>query len=117
MRYVHGFVLDFAIILFVHLDFGIVMAGVFFAGFIHSRRGIPEYFFISKNMKIELLKLLFSKKETILRWIKEKYYTMFREEFTVTEKVVNVKKGKRKYSLMFIHTPDRQIKVNLGRYA
>ena len=44
------------------------------------------------------------------------YQEVRHQNFILGAKVVNVKKGSRKYSLVFIETKDGTVRVNVGRY-
>ena len=47
--------------------------------------------------------------------IRDLYQEFIREQFDVTTSVVGVKKGKGKYHVAYFHTPEGEIRVNLGR--
>jgi hypothetical protein len=48
--------------------------------------------------------------------IKELYRRMACENLNIKAEIVKVKKGKRRYDLMFFETPEGNIKFNLGRH-
>ena len=51
------------------------------------------------------------------RWATKRYQTITRkEEFIRGFKMVEVKKGKIRYTLLFFQTPEGQVRFNLGRY-
>lgn len=48
--------------------------------------------------------------------IRTLYQTIRKENFILSHEVVNVKRGTRRYSLIFIETKDGKIRVNVGRH-
>ena len=48
--------------------------------------------------------------------IKELYRRMAQENLSIKTEIVKVKKGKRRYDLMFFETPVGKLKFNLGRH-
>jgi hypothetical protein len=48
--------------------------------------------------------------------IKNLYRRMVKEEFEIKSEIVKVKKGKRRYDLLFLETPEQKIKINLSRH-
>ena len=48
--------------------------------------------------------------------IKELYRRMAQESLSIKTEIVKVKKGKRRYDLMFFETPKGKLKFNLGRH-
>ena len=48
--------------------------------------------------------------------IKEHYRRMAQENLKIKTEIVKVKKGTRRYDLMFFETPKGKIKFNLGRH-
>lgn len=62
-------------------------------------------------------------KRTILKnfdkwkgFIKEQYIKLTREDFEIKSEIVKVKKGKKRYNLLFIETKEGRLRVNLGRH-
>lgn len=47
--------------------------------------------------------------------IKEHYRKIAQDNLKIKTQIVNVKKGKRRYDLMFFETPSGTIRLNLGR--
>lgn len=66
---------------------------------------------VANNLSENLIKELIP-----IEWIKKVYRKFVRESFTITEKIVNVKKGKRRYTLLFVEHPGGKIRYNLGRH-
>ena len=48
--------------------------------------------------------------------IKELYRRMAQENLKIKTEIVKVKKGKRRYDLVFFETPTGKLKFNLGRH-
>lgn len=48
-----------------------------------------------------------------IKWYK---YIKRKQEFIIKTKEINVKKGKRRYTLYIIETKQGKIKINLGRH-
>ena len=48
--------------------------------------------------------------------IKELYRRMAQDDLTIKTEIVKVKKGKRRYDLMFFETKEGRLKFNLGRH-
>ena len=48
--------------------------------------------------------------------IKELHRRMARDNFKIKSEIVKVKKGKRRYDLLFMETKKGQLKFNLGRH-
>lgn len=44
------------------------------------------------------------------------YRRMAKENLSIRTEIVKVKKGKRRYDLMFFETPEGRLKFNLGRH-
>ncbi len=64
-----------------------------------------------------LNKLFDSKQRTKLEpCIKELYRRMANDNLTIRTEIVKVKKGTRRYDLVFFETPEEKIKFNLGRH-
>jgi len=48
--------------------------------------------------------------------IKDLYRRMAHENLRIKAEIIKVKKGKRRYDLMFLETVDGKLKFNLGRH-
>ena len=48
--------------------------------------------------------------------IKNFYRRMVREEFLIKTEIVKVKKGNRRYDILFLETPEQKLKFNLNRH-
>lgn len=56
------------------------------------------------------------KRHQIEPCIKELYRRTVRDEFKITSEIVKVKKGNRRYDLIFFETKKGKVKFNLGRH-
>lgn len=58
-----------------------------------------------------------SLKKLYENWIKKQYRKIRRKEvFVITYGEINVKKGKRKYTLIIFETAKQKVKINIGRH-
>ena len=48
--------------------------------------------------------------------IKNFYRRMVKEEFEIKSEIVKVKKGNRRYDILFLETPEQKLKFNLNRH-
>ena len=48
--------------------------------------------------------------------IKKLYRKMASEDLEIKSEIVKVKKGKTRYSVLYLETPEGKLKFNLGRY-
>ena len=48
--------------------------------------------------------------------IKNFYRRMVKEEFEIKTEIVKVKKGNRRYDILFLETPEQKLKFNLNRH-
>lgn len=68
------------------------------------------------QLTIWLLNKAYDEKNAkIFELIKSKYREIATDEFKINTKVVNVKKGKRRYELIFIESPAGTYRMNIGR--
>lgn len=67
---------------------------------------------------IYLLKKAFDSKirESIAPCITELHRRTVSDNLTIRKEIVRVKKGKRRYDILFIETPEGKLKFNLGRH-
>ena len=51
------------------------------------------------------------------KWIRKQYQKIrCKEGFLITSKEVNVKKGKRRYTILIFETNQQKVRINLGRH-
>ena len=72
-----------------------------------------------KKLKIKIARILFSSEEVrkaLKDEIKKEYRETARENLHIKTKLLRVKKGERRYDVIFFETPKGQLRFNLGRF-
>jgi len=70
------------------------------------------------SIKSKIEEVLSSKqKEELKPYLTKLYQKIAKEDFRLKHKVLSVKKGKRRYDVLFVETPTGKVKVTLGRHT